>query len=183
MVVESTDVQPICVGIVVGSWISFGVRVSRLDAHWLPRRITRCPRQLRLGAVCFYGGGMTTGQHAATTLFNMFNIMATHLKVGLPFRELNVRLFRTGLKQAPKLKLKAAAGRYFLPVLVATMEHMVDCTSEHAMMRLSCMTALEQCYNEFKNWGPASPAQLATHCRQFLQLYSALSRASLGSRL
>ena len=123
-------------------------------------------------------GAITNYKPACAKMFSMFSMMAKDLNETLPFRELPVNLFRSSGAKPPKLRLKAANGRHFLPVLIAVLEQMMPCENQHAKLRLACLKALQSCYLEFRQWGAESPRNLAKYVRQFLLLYGELSASS-----
>ena len=80
----------------------------------------------------------------------------------------------------PKLKTKAAEGRYLLPVVVAILEKWFPARDDHEGNRLLCLTALRDMYTELKAWGPGSGPRVASLGRRHVLLYEALSRDALS---
>ena len=66
---------------------------------------------------CFteVGGKMTKPQEACAMLFNMINVVASDLSLEQPMASLVVTMFRPSMNKKPKMRLKAAEGRYFCP--------------------------------------------------------------------
>ena len=122
-------------------------------------------------------------EDACGKLFSMCSMIAKSLGCELSLKELSVNLFRASSTKAPRFRLKAAQGRYFLPVLVGVMDQMFDKSSPHQQTRLSCMKNLLDCYHLFKAWDASSPAQLAVSCRRFLILYVQLNTGAKSQSL
>ena len=108
---------------------------------------------------------------------NMLRAMARSLDLEMPFDDLTIGMMKSGAKKPPKLKLKAAEGRYLLPILLELLKNCVESTSAHAVMRLHCVSALNTCYEEMYKWNPSSsPDVLRRYGRQHLIMYMQLSR-------
>ena len=73
---------------------------------------------------CFteVGGKMTKPQEACAMLFNMINVVASDLGLEQPIASLVVTMFRPSMNKKPKMRLKAAEGRYFLPILTVMLQ-------------------------------------------------------------
>jgi hypothetical protein len=96
-----------------------------------------------------------------------------------PFNKLTVGMLKQPGK-APKLKIKAAESRYFLPVLLHILEHFVPCDTHHREMRLHCVRALNEMYKAMK----VKPAEfdgklVATQARKHLIIYADLGQLAL----
>ena len=78
------------------------------------------------------------------------------------------------------MKLKAAEGRHFLPVLRYMLQHFFENESEHAKLRFQCVDALNNVYLELGAWkdGGESSVCIGQLARKHLLLYAEL-RASV----
>ena len=56
-------------------------------------------------------------------LLSLIRLQAKHLGVSSPIAGLAVNMIRSEMGERPKLKLKAAEGRYMLPNLIAMLQH------------------------------------------------------------
>ena len=76
------------------------------------------------------------------------------------------------------MKLKAADGRHFLPILSKALETCFNVDTPHKRLRLSCIQSMVACYAELRNWkdGGESTRNLSMHGRQHLIMYAELSR-------
>jgi len=93
-----------------------------------------------------------------------------------PINFLTMGMIRVNLSAAPKLKLKAAEGRYMVPVVERLLRCGVACVTEHEHRRLHCLQALCRCYDEINAWVPdTSRDRLGSAARQFVTLYSELT--------
>ena len=125
------------------------------------------------------GGTHTRWQRACAQLMHMVEISARRLGVEKPFNTLTGKMIRVSTTQKPKLKLKAAEGRHFLPVLIDMVRTFFPVDTEHAQTRLHCLEALQACYREMIEWNPqTSPSSLGQHCRRHLLLWAALKEAT-----
>ena len=73
----------------------------------------------------------------------------------LPFNHLTIGMIRPAKARGagrPKMKLQAAEGRYFLPILFRVLEHFLPVESNHERKRLNCMKALQRAYEELNKW-------------------------------
>ena len=117
------------------------------------------------------------GRHAVSSK-NMMNLAARNLHCRCPINKLTVGMFKSSAQNKPKMKTKAAEGRYLLPV-VRELLNLFDKTSDHAILRAQCVDALQRCYEELAAWDPAnSPTRLAQAARQHLILYTELRRTA-----
>ena len=103
-----------------------------------------------------------------------------------PFSALTIHMFIPSYPKAnvkPKLKLKAAKGRYFLRVLRYMLENMFALRTEHQQLRLRCLTALVKVYEEIDVWkdDTSSAVKVAELGRQHLILYHELHDLSLNA--
>ena len=110
-------------------------------------------------------------------LMNMVKAMARTLGVEAPFHQLTMGMIRASAKNKPRMKLKAAEGRYFLPVLVHMLKTYFACESPRDQARLHCGQALCRCYYYLRNWdAEENPTEgLERAARQHLILYADLS--------
>lgn len=129
------------------------------------------------------GGTRKKWQHACGLLENMFISMSKEMGVSRPFHSLTIGLFLPASNK-PCLKLKAAEGRHCLPVLIRILQTFFPPTNEHEEMRMACIQALANVYDEMENWigGGVSSFQIGVYARKHLLLYAELSRLSLDKR-
>ena len=120
--------------------------------------------------------GGTTNNHrrACGILVNMMKTASKAMHVSAPFDSLSLGMIRHSLQVKPSFNLKAAEGRYFLPVLHYMLTHMFDCTTRRQHLRLTCVKCLVDMYEEIKdeNWrDDRSPMRLVeltrAHCIQY----------------
>ena len=84
-----------------------------------------------------FGGTIANPRQALALLNNMFKTVWHAL--GRDFvLQLTIGMIRSSMAKAPKLKLKAAEGRKFLPVLVHLLRNCFPSTSPHDVLRLQC---------------------------------------------
>lgn len=131
---------------------------------------------------CFraLGGTWENSRAAVSKLEAIVKTMARQLAVPPPFHCLTIGMFRSSGAQKPKLKLKAAEGRYCLPLVRHMLEHCFPTDTLYAKTRLLCVGHLCKCYAELDNWvdGGESRLRLASHARKHVVLYQELSRLS-----
>jgi hypothetical protein len=144
--------------------------------------------QYMLGNIMFelfqsLGGTFLKHQHACGLLENIMKLAAKELQVPPPFNSLTLGMFRGAPSKRPRMKLKAAEGRYFLPVLLLMLSKMFGLGTSHEILRYQCADALNNVYLELKNWipGGTSLQRLGHFGRQHLILYCELSKASTDS--
>lgn len=129
-------------------------------------------------------GVYTNSQYACGQLENMMRLVAKDMGVDPPFHTLTLPMFYNVSKGKPKLKLKAAEGRHFLPIAKKMLETCFDCTSPHARLRLTCAAELCFVYQELEQWedGGVSSARLALHGRRHLLAYAELCKQSANKK-
>lgn len=125
------------------------------------------------------GGSFDTASaaKACSKLHTMAKMCARTLHAEI-FGDLTVGMLRSSLNKKAKLRLKAAEGRHFLPVLIEMLSTCFDAATDHQRLRLDCLKLLQRCYGELRIWGPGSASRLASHARRFCILYRQLSDAS-----
>ena len=127
------------------------------------------------------GGTESRWKKACGALENMSRVAAKALGEKPPFNNLTIGMLIPTDKR-PKMKLKAAEGRYFVKVLEYILKNLVACDTEHQKLRLHCVSALVSVYAEIKNWvsDGSSAARVADLGRRHLLLYRELhdTRAS-----
>ena len=132
-------------------------------------------------------GGTISGKnrfHHLHTMKVMFQVMARELGLEMPFWDITIPMFRSKTSMAPKLKLKAAEGRHFLPILRATLQKCIEMESAHAQLRFQCVDAMDKCYKELDAWDDAaSPLRLQRFGRMHLMLYGELNKEAGRARL
>ena len=125
------------------------------------------------------GGTFKKADAACTKLLNLIVATAHELKLEVPFRALTIRMIRASSSDKPKLKLKAAEGRRFLPILVGMLDKFFDSAHGHACLRLQCTQALASCYEELGNWQDGeSMLRLGVFARRHITLYRELQQTT-----
>ena len=96
-----------------------------------------------------------------------------------PFNKLSIGMLKVPGK-APKLKIKAAESRYFMPVLLFILQNFVKCDTPHKETRLNCLSVLNDMYDamrvEPEEFDGRKVAKLA---RKHLILYAELGQEGL----
>ena len=130
------------------------------------------------------GGVYSRPKEACATLLNMTKLFAKRLGLEPPFNALTIRMIKPQASKRPRMALKAAEGRYFLPVLTKMLADAFPPDSALAQVRLDCCKALCRCYYELRNWMALEPpARLEKAGRQHLLLYKELhNNAGADSR-
>jgi hypothetical protein len=122
------------------------------------------------------GGTYSKPTDAIGKLQNLMKTASKHLRVEAPFHSLTIGMIRgKGLKSKPKLALKAAEGRHFVPVLHFMLQNFFECATDTQKMRLGCVGCLKQIYEEMKDWKEdTSPLTMIELARAHLIQYKAL---------
>ena len=122
------------------------------------------------------GGRINRSKDACSKLEALLDVAARRLGLARPLHSLTVTMFRSKMASKPKLKIKAAEGRYLLPILRETMATAFDVSTEHQQTRLSCVDSLLECYKILNEWEDLdTPAvSLVRAGRRHLLLYRAL---------
>ena len=99
---------------------------------------------------------------ALTKLMNMMKFSAAILGVEKPFNKLSMGMIRSSSTHKPKLKLKAAEGRHFLPVLIHMMQSLFGILNPYEQMMVHCLQALQNCYVllDANPWDPTCKLRL-----------------------
>ena len=135
------------------------------------------------------GGVWSNPAKACAALFNIMVLVAQDLGVERPFSSLVVTMIRpaqgkSGLGKRPRMRLKAAQGRNFLPILTIILQRFFPCAGGREELRLRCCQAMCRCYMELKRWTDESPRRLELAARQCLLLYVQLGdMEEEGSRM
>jgi hypothetical protein len=129
-----------------------------------------------------FGGTYKKSIAACQKLQRLISVVSKRLKIEPPLRHLTVGMIRKSAKAKPTFKLKAAPGRYFLPILVEILETAFPTDTAHAQNRLNCAKALLSCYKEMEAWTDASPENLLRFGRRHLLLFRILSQNSTEQR-
>ena len=110
--------------------------------------------------------------HACGLLENMMKLGAKSIGIDVPFHNLTIGMIIPAAKGKPKMKLKAAEGRYFLRVLHVMLRDFFDKSESHDILRFNCVDALVQVYREMDHWGDGgvSSVRMATLSRKHLLL-------------
>ena len=80
--------------------------------------------------------------------------------------------------KAPKLKLKAAEGRYMLKVMTWVVETFHPPATEHARLRFQALQSLSQMYEELMQFSNASVVRVQVLAREHMACYEELSRTA-----
>ena len=103
-------------------------------------------------------------------------LAAKALGVDPPFNGLTLGMIRKeGAGKKPKLALKAAEGRHFVPVLHHMLANFFPVDTPYKQTRLDCVGSLKRIYEEIANWDDTtSPLRLGELGRTHLILYGDL---------
>ena len=74
------------------------------------------------------------------------------------------------------LKLRAAASRHLMPVVLRLLELHFPVRNDYDQHVYRCLRELCLMYDVLDNWTPASQAAATTHCRRRFLLYESLAR-------
>ena len=129
------------------------------------------------------GGTEARWVKACGVLENMVRVAAKAMKMDPPFANLTIGMMLPTQKR-PKLKLKAAEGRYFLRVLEYLLRELVPAATAHEVLRLQCVQALLKVYAELDSWKTdgSSSATVSEWGRRHLLLYRELHDARTSDR-
>ena len=92
------------------------------------------------------GGSRKKWRDACAVLLNMICITAASLGLDAPFGSLTLCMFRTSNSKKPKMRLKAAEGRLFLPILTTMIARFFSPVGDMEDIRLQCLQSLCRCY-------------------------------------
>ena len=169
-------------GHVSGIWSLPGFTLSFVRVDWMH---TCCLGVLQHAAGsclwgCFrlLGGTYTTWRSACIKLYSMASMAARSLGTDMPFAELTIGMMRAQVGVRAKLRLKAAEGRYFLPILIRMLAICYDLGTPHLKLQHNCLNQLQLCYVELETWGAGAPERVALAARRFCILYKQLSDES-----
>lgn len=87
---------------------------------------------------------------ACSRLLNMINIVARECSLEPPFAELTIGMIKPQGNKRPRMRLKAAEGRTFLPLLTRMLEKFFPAENERDALRLQCCQALCRVYLELR---------------------------------
>ena len=135
---------------------------------------------------CFLGGVKSNTAKAAMVcglMVNMLKIACKSMGIECPIHQLSIGMI-VGKAGNPKLKVKAAEGRYLLPVILEVLKRFLPCASPHEVLRMQCLGALTDVYTEIRSWQEdgSSAARFRERGQDFLILYGELAK-SAGWRL
>ena len=121
-------------------------------------------------------GGTSTNRGPCQMLLAMIHSMARELEVEIPLNTLTYGMMKKDTSAPPKLKLKAAEGRNFLPVLCKVLSTCFSMDSEHGQLRFHCLDSLRQLYGVMDNWvdDGSSTARFRQLQQQHVLLYCQL---------
>ena len=138
--------------------------------------------QVLQGNICWelfkHFGGVISNHRDALAKLNAL-IKAVCHELGRDVLQLTMGMVRSKMSKAPKLKLKAAEGRRFLPVLVHILQHCFPSTEPHDALRLQCARNLLLVYQEMDAWvdeGGESLANFRRYGMRHLILFAELCR-------
>ena len=85
--------------------------------------------------------------------------------------------------EAPRLRLKAAKTRHFVPVLRHLLETFFRPATDHEQLRHQMIVQLDECYKLTKNWDHVPNAAVALECfsRRHVLLYAELAHRHLST--
>ena len=132
------------------------------------------------------GGTRDNHVRVCGVIRNMARQSAKALNMAQPLSKLTIGMICSGFTdrkakgQKPKMRLKAAQGRYFLKVLHHMLQRLLPLTSDHEILRFNCVDALFKVYRELDEWKDdgSSTHNVATLGRHHLLLYFELNRNS-----
>jgi len=114
---------------------------------------------------------------ALSRLVDLIALASRQLGIEPPVRFLTALMLRVDSK-APKLKLKAAQGRYMVDVVHFILTNLVLPATPYQHTRSQCLTALWEVYKEMKDWDATRSRHIvAASARRHLILYNALNVA------
>ena len=122
---------------------------------------------------------------AVHMLYTVVKAASADLGIDTPFGSLTQGMIRPKNKFKPRLKLKAAELRRFVPVLKHMLKNHFSCTTPRQGARLNCLHHLDACYREMEDgaWNDdTSQAVVADHTRKFLMLYKQMQDGRLDMK-
>ena len=120
------------------------------------------------------GGTKKRWVNVCGILENMVRVASAALGVEAPFARLTLGMIRADGSGKPRMKLKAAEGRSFLPVLLKMMRNLFETDAEHEL-RCQCLEAMVKIYAELDQWEHgASTLRLASLARRHVALFGEL---------
>ena len=99
------------------------------------------------------GGVVSNLVKANETCMKLLNMLKMVCPEGteMPIGDLTVGMFQNDKGKA-KMRLKAAEGRYLLPLVVLMFQNLFPTDTPHATLRLHCLHALNNCYKIIREW-------------------------------
>ena len=130
------------------------------------------------------GGTYTHPERACSQLLHLVRTQARNLGVDCPIADLTIFMIRVKNKKKPRLRLKAAEGRYMAPILRAILVHHFDRDTPYKVLRFQCFDALCSCYDLFADWhGQDSSRRLGELARRHVLLYCELARTRTDRKM
>lgn len=84
--------------------------------------------------------------------------------------------------KSPKLRAKAAEGRYMVPVVKKMLEMFFPSSADHDKLRYECLSALNNVYLQLASWSDdSSPHIVASEGRRHIMLYAELAKEWLAT--
>ena len=162
-------------------WEIPGTTLATVKADWM-HVVDLGVLQSCVGAIVFdlfieLGGSYANPKPACGRLLKLFRSVARDMDCDLPFASLTVHMMRAAWDKKPKMKLKAAEGRYFAPILLQVLKECFATTSSYQLLRIEVLDTLCKCYTLFQNWeGISSTHQLTRLARRHVMLYQEMHR-------
>ena len=128
-------------------------------------------------------GGNYTRRSPCALLLNMIKQQSRAQGVEPPINDLTVHMLRPELSKKPKMRLKAAEGRYLLPVLLGILLNCFEAVTPHQILRIQCVRALCDCYHLFTQWDSSSGRTLGQLARRHIILYKELHASATDKLL
>ena len=165
-------------------WEVPGITISMFRPDWMHCAdlgiLQYCMGNIMWELVVELGGTFRKAKPACARLLAMSKAMAATIGVDLPFTALTPGMIRTAMKKGPSLRLKAAEGRHYLPILRQMLLNCFGLATPHAKLRFDCLDRLHDCYELLKDWQEdgSSALKLATSARVHLLLYRQLHESA-----
>ena len=122
------------------------------------------------------GGLVTRPEECLHEVVRLIHMGSKHLHQRRPpVNNLTMGMVR-GKSGNPKLKVKAAEARHYLPCLVFVLENALKPRTLHETMVLDCLRCAANMYTELYAWTAASGPVVSRCARQFVMLFGELSR-------
>ena len=114
---------------------------------------------------------------ACERLTKMSKAMADEMDIEPPFSHLTVTMIRSAAGKKAYMKLKAAEGRRYIPILARMILHFFGTAGRWGLI-YNCISQLAKAYEIMENWSSATAGDLASHGRKYLLLCKLLRDSS-----